>query len=146
MAVDTSKYEAARRGVNDEYSAKRVAADYGRFTSQQRFKRQKSDYGRSFRRGHGNFMGGFASRGLTGGGVRSGGFQRAIQQRVGDYTRGLGRMEADNQQSLNMYDQQNAQLDAWRRSALADIEMRKQAEIAQAALNLKAIRPLIGGY
>lgn len=145
MAVDMSRFEGRRRAIGDEYAGKKVAADFGRFTSQQRFARDKSDYTRSFRRGQSGFMNNFAQRGMTGGGVRSGAFERALSNRVGDFQRNMGRMEVDQQQASQGFDLQNAQIDAWRNSALADLEMEKAREIAMAALNIQAIRPIIGG-
>lgn len=145
MAVDTSRYEGARRGVQDEYAAKRVANEFGRFTSQQRGQRALGDYTKGFKRQQGQFMGGYAQRGLTGGGIRSGAFQRALQNRVTDYSTGLGRMKQDMDWQQKQYDMADAQLEAWRKAALADIDMQKAQEIALAALNINAIKPIIGG-
>lgn len=145
MAVDVSRFEGRRRAIGDEYAGKKVAADFGRFTSQQRGSRQLGDYRRNFQRGQGSFMNGFAQRGLTGGGVRSGAFQRSLSNRLQDFQRGEGRIRQDMQMADQRWDLENARIDAWRQNALADLEMEKQREIAMAALNIQAIRPLIGG-
>lgn len=146
MAVDTSIYERARRGVNDEYAATSASNAYSRFLSQQRGERQRSDAQRGFRRQFPRQTASFGQRGLSGGGVRSGTMQRAMQDFVGDHNRQMSRFDQDMAQDLRQRDLQQSQLDAWRQSALQDIEMQKQKEIASAALNLQALRPYLGGY
>ena len=143
--IDFSRYEAGRRGIMDEYAGKRAANEFGRFTSQQRFKRNKDDFNRGYRRGQAGFMNNWAQRGLTGGGVRSGSFQDALRRRTTDYTRGLGRMEQDQRWAEMGYDQGDAQIEQMRINALNDLEMAKQRDIAMAALNINALRPIIGG-
>lgn len=145
MAVNLSKYESKRRGVNDQYSGQKAANDFGRFTSQQRFGRQKTDFTKSFGRSQDPFMGGMARRGLTGGGVRSGAFQQALSRRAGDFTEGVGRINQDWGQEAQQFDRTDGQLDSWRQQALADIQAEQANEIAMAALNIKALRPLFGG-
>lgn len=145
MALDTSRFEAGRRQINDEYAGKQAANEFGRFVGQQRTNRQIGDFKTDFGRGQGRFMGGMARRGLTGGGVRSGAFQQALQQRAGDYTRDLGRMQQDQGMALQQSQLESANIDRWRNDALADLEAQKQREIALAALNIKAIKPMFGG-
>ena len=145
MAIDTSKYEARRRTVNNDWSGKKAANEFGRFTSQQRYTRNKGDLTRDFSRSQNPFMGSMAQRGLTGGGVRSGAFQQALSRRVGDYTQAQGRLGEDYANQARSYDMQGAELDRWRTDALAELEAEKAAEIATAALNIKALRPMFGG-
>lgn len=144
--VDFSKYEAGRRNINDDYAAKRVASDFGRFTSQRRGSRQLGDYRQNFRNSHQGFMGSHARRGTTmGGQVSSGAFGQALNRRAADFTRDTGRMQQDMDFENQRYDQENAQIDNWRRQAIQDLEYQKQREIALTALGIQGIRPLIGG-
>jgi hypothetical protein len=145
MAVDTSVYERQRRGVEDEYAAKKTANVYSRFLSQQRGTRDVADFTQGFKRSQQGFTAGFGQRGLAGGGVQSGTMQRAMKNRVGDYTTNLGRMYDDQSQGQRQFDLESGQLDAYRQNALFDIEANKQREIAQAALHLKALMPYLGG-
>lgn len=144
MAYDAGRYEGQRRNIRDEYAGKMVANDFGRFTSQQRGKRQMGDYTRNWKRGHNNFMGGLSQRGLTGGGVRSGVANNAISRRVSDYGRQMGYMQNDLDQQLRGYDFEAQQLNAWKQKALADLEMQERQEIALAALQINALKPYLG--
>lgn len=145
MAVNTAQYESGRRDVNKQHGAQSAANEFGRFTSQQRFSRQLGDYKRDFGRGQSAFMGNQASRGMTGGGIQSGGFQQALSRRAGDYAQNLGRMNLDASQDNQKYSMNQANLDQWRTDSLADIENAKTNEIAMTALNIQALKPLFGG-
>jgi len=83
-----------------------------------------------------------ASRGLTGGGVRSGAFQSALKRRVGDHTRYMGRMADDFGAEQREFDFASSNIDRQREQALLAIEERKQNEIAMQALMLKAYAPI----
>lgn len=141
MALNTSIYESQRRSVNDTHAANQATNAYSRTLSQQRGNRNVADFKQSFGRSQPGFTSSWGRRGLTGGGVQSGAFQGALQRRVGDYTRDLGRMQTDMAQNNQQYQMQGARFTQERQNALAEIEARKQAEIAQAALNLTALRP-----
>lgn len=143
--VDFSQYERRRRGVNDDWAAKRAASDFGRFTSQQRGSQQLGDYRRDYKRGHQGFMGNQARRGTTGPDVQSGAFRQALGRRVGDFTRGEGRIQQGIDWNNQRYDQENANMDRWRRESLQDIEYDKQRQIALTAAGIAGVRPLIGG-
>lgn len=141
MAVDTSVYERQRRGINDEYTSKAATNAYSRFISQQRGERGIADYQRDFRRAIPSYTASYGRRGLTGGGVQSGVYQNAMRNYVGDYGQNLNRMYADQQQGLNQFDLQGADLTAQRDRALADMEAEKAREIAMAASYLSALKP-----
>ena len=143
MAVDTSAFEAKRRTVNDQYARQTANNAYARFLSQQRGDRGIADFRQDFSRKAPKFTASFGQRGLTGGGVRSGSYQRALQNYLGDYTRDLGRAHEDQQQSLRQYDLNDADYATARNSALADIEMEKARQIAMTAENLRALAPYL---
>jgi hypothetical protein len=141
MAVDTSVYERQRRSVNDRASTDLAQNGYAQFLSQQRGNRQAADFKQDFGRSQPGFTSSWAKRGMAGGGVRSGAFQQALQNRVGDYTQGLGRMQQDQAVNNRQYEMNGASIEAYRQQALADLEAQKSAQIAQAALNLQALKP-----
>lgn len=145
MAVDTSVYERARRGVNDQYAANASANTYGRFLSQRRGSRQVADYSRQFGREQPRFTASYGQRGLATPGVRSGLYSQAMQRYVSDYSRGRNDIMQSYADDQRKFDMDGARFKAERERALADIEMQKQREIASAALNIKQLRPLIGG-
>ena len=142
MAIDQSRYTKARGQVNSDHLSKQAANERGRFLSQKRGARQRSDATRSFGRQQSGFMQNAASRGLTGGGVRSGAFQSALKRRVGDHTRYMGRMADDFGTEQREFDFASANIDRQREQALLAIEERKQNEIAMQALMLQAYKPL----
>ncbi len=145
MAIDTSKFQAARRQVDSGYTAQRATNDYARTLGQTRGNRSLTDNTRSFGRQVPKLNASLGRRGLSGPGVRSGVAAGAMQRFAGDYQREQYRGRQDLYQQGQSYDLQNANLASQRQQALADIEANKQREIALAALNIKAIQPLIGG-
>lgn len=144
MAIDASKYTRARASVNEDHLTKQASNERGRFLAQKRGNRQRADSRRNFGRQQAGFMESSARRGLTGGGVKSGAFQQALRQRTGDYTRQVGRFEDDAAEQQRGFDMSAAALDRQRDQMLRQIEEDRQREIAMAALQLKALKPLYG--
>ena len=141
MAIDTSPYERQRRGVNDDFAAKSAAATYGRFTSQQRFNRNRDANKRDFGRSVPKFTANYGRRRLTGPMTQSGVYKRALTDYSNDYARSQAELGQDYAGEQSQYDLQLAQYQAERERALADIEMEKARQIALAASNLQALRP-----
>lgn len=146
MAItDAGYYESARRGVNDQYAAQMAANTYSQTLSQQRGNRNLSEFQSGFRRSVPGFTSQFGQRGFGGGGVRSGVMQRSMSNYLGDYTRQYGNMQNDLTEQLRQFDLNAAQYGSQRTSALADLELQKQREIAFAAQNVEALRSVFGG-
>jgi hypothetical protein len=141
MALNTSVFERQRRSINSRHASESANNQYTQFLSQQRGNRQIGDFKRGFERQQPSFTARWGQRGMTGGGVQSGAFQQSLQRRLGDYTRDLGRMETDLASQLQQGQLNQGRLDAWREEQLAQLEADKAAQIAQAALNLKAVKP-----
>jgi hypothetical protein len=141
MAIDTSVYERQRRGINEDYAAKSATNAYSRFLSQQRGERNIADYSRDFQRKTPGLTAAYGKRGLTGGGVKSGVYGRAMQRYVGDYSQNMDRQLADQATQTRQYDLSEAQLASARDRALSDMETDKAKEIANAASYLSALRP-----
>lgn len=127
------------------YNTDRAMNSYGRFLSQQRGERSLGDMQRTFNRALPSWKSNWAARGLAGGGIKSGAMQRSMANFLGDYATDYQRAQQDTQQEAQNYDLQAAQMDAQLNSSLADIEQRKQSEIANAALAIEALRPYLGG-
>lgn len=144
MAIDQSRYTKQISGVNQDHLAKQAANTRGRFLASSRGNRQTADTTRQYSRGHEPFMSEHARRGLTGGGVRSGAFQKALRQRTGDNVRKMGRLASDQAMEQRQFDLNAGNIDRFRDDALRDIESQRQREIAMAALNLRALKPLYG--
>lgn len=144
MALDTSVYDARRRSANDQHAASLATNERGRFLSQRRGIVRQGNFRRDFGRGQGAFMGNAARRGLVGGGVRSGTFQRSLNRRVGDFTRDLGEMQSDFSHEQQEFGFNASAIDRERDRMLADIEYDRQKDIAMAALNIKALQSELG--
>ena len=146
MSIPDAGYdESARRGVNDQYAAQMAANTYSRTLSQQRGNRNLSEFQTGFKRSVPGFTSQFGQRGFGGGGVRSGVMQRSMSNYLGDYTRQYGDMQNDLTEQLRQFDLNAAQYGSQRTSALADLELQKQREIAFAAQNVEALRSVFGG-
>lgn len=145
MAIDTSVYERQRRGINEDYTAKSATNAYSRFLSQQRGQRNIADYSRDFQRSVPGLTAAYGRRGLTGGGVKSGVYGRAMQRYVGDYQQNVARQQADLTGEGRQYDLTQAQLATARDRALSDMEVDKAKEIANAASYLSALKPTFSG-
>jgi len=145
MALDLNPYQAARRGIRNQYQSQMAQNDYARTISQQRGQRQIADYRRDWTRTVPQFTSGYGQRGLAGPGVRSGVYARAMNQYLGDYERNRGRMQQDYTTNMNEFRLRGGQLGAEKEQALADVQARKARDMALAGVYLKNLRPLYGG-
>ena len=141
MAIDTSVYERQRRGINDQYTQQAATNAFGRFISQQRGERGIADYTRDWKRSTPKFTASYARRGMAGSGVRSGVYNQAMRNYVGDYQQNLNRQYADVAQQGQQSDLELANYTAARDRAIADMEADKAREIANAAQYLTALKP-----
>jgi hypothetical protein len=145
MALDTSIYERARRGIRNQYTSQAAANQTGRFVSQQRGARDISDYKRQFYRGYPAYASTYGRRGAAGPGVQSGVYQQAMSNYLGDYTRNLGRMQNDYRAADWQYGLTANQLLAQRNQGYIDLEMQKAKDIAGVGSWLKQLKAIYGG-
>ena len=144
MAANIAGYNQQANDVQYRYNTDKAMNAYGRFLSQQRGSRALGDLSTNFGRNLPSFKAGFGQRGMLGGGIRSGAMQRSMQNYLGDYSRDYTRAQQDATQEAQNYDLQSSQLDAYLNNSLASIEQQKQADIANAALAIEALRPYLG--
>ncbi len=144
MAIDESVYEGQRRAIANRYSQQAASNALGRFVSQQRGSRGIQDYQQNYQRQAPSYTANYTHRGLAGSGVRSGVYNTAMRNYVGDYQQNLNRMYADQSTEGNQYDLNQAGYDAERQQALADIETQKARDIANAAAYLNALKGQFG--
>jgi len=139
------QYEAARRGVENQYTQNSTQNAYGRFLSQQRGQRSLGDMQQGFQRSYPGYTAQFGQRGLSGGGVNSGAMQQSMGNYIGDYYRDYGRAQQDLTQELQQFDLGQSQLDAWRQNELMNIEQQKANDIANTANILQMLQQYLGG-
>lgn len=145
MAYDYGGYERAKGDIDYKYSTDAATNAYGRFISQQRGQRNLGDMSQDFGRAMPRHNAAFGSRGLAGSGVKSGVYQRSMNNFVGDYGRDYQRAQQDMTLEGQQYDLNQYNSDAWRQQALQDLETDKANEIATAAENLQYLRQALGG-
>jgi hypothetical protein len=142
--ADVAGYNQAASDLQYRYNTDRATNAYGRFLSQQRGSRQLSDLSTGFNRQLPSYRAGLGARGMVGPGINSGVMRRSMANFLGDYARDYGRAQQDTMQEAQNYDLQAAQLDAYFNNSLASIEQQKQADIANAAMAIEALRPYLG--
>lgn len=70
--------------------------------------------------------------------------QRSMGNYLGDFSRDYSAAQGELTGELQGYDLAQANLQAWLNNSLADIDTRKQNEIANAALAIEALKPQLG--
>ena len=143
-APDLSGFQQRQNAARQDFAAKSTANTFSRTLSQQRGSRNLSDMARSFRRALPGQVAQQARRGMAGPGVRSGVYQRAMQNYLGDYQRSYGRMQEDNFNDLRQFDFNQSGYQAELDNILANLEAEKAAMIANTAQNIQALRPFMG--
>lgn len=143
--ANTGYYQGQANDATYRYQTDKAANAYGRFLSQQRGSRTLGDMQTTFNRGLPDYKAGFGQRGLAGGGINSGIMRRSMANYLSDYTRDYQRAQQDATMEAQNYDAQSAALDAEYNNGLAALEQQKQDEIANAALAIEALRPILGG-
>jgi len=142
--IDISPYENRRRSYTEQYGAGQARSAYARFLAQQRGTRNVAKLQRDYEQQAPNVVGSFVRRGLAGPNVRSGIFQRGLQ----DFARRQYEDVSGAQQSLadelQGFDLEERQAQADYQSRLADLEAEKQREIARAASTLNSFKPFLG--
>lgn len=78
-------YQSQISDLTSKYAAEQSAQNYGRMLGQQRFKRQRQDLTRGYKRGFPAFTGNWAGR--LGSNVQSGVFRDKLGQHVSDFNR-----------------------------------------------------------
>lgn len=143
--ANTGYYQGQANDATYRYQTDKAANSYGRFLSQQRGSRTVGDMQQTFNRGLPDYRAQFGQRGLSGGGINSGIMRRSMANYLSDYTRDYQRAQQDATMEAQNYDAQSAALDAEYNNGLAALEQQKQDEIANAALAIEALRPILGG-
>lgn len=140
MAYDASVYEARRRNITEGYAANAAANQYARTLSQQRGARQRQAALRQYETAQPQLVRAYSQRNLVSPSVRSGIFNRAMQEFASERARNLSEFDMGQAEQLRGFDLEDARLVQQYRSALGDLEAEKAREIANAAAQLFAFR------
>jgi hypothetical protein len=140
MAYNPSEYEAKRRAYTSSYGAQGAMNAYSRFLSQQRGARQRGAMQRQYEQATPRLVSAYSRRGLLGPNVKSGIFQRGMQDYARDRARTMSEFEQGLSEEQRQFDLQDAQALESFRQQLADLEAEKAQQIASAARQLYEMR------
>lgn len=140
MAYDPSLYEARRRGYTENYASTAAANQYARTLSQQRGARQRLAALRQYETAQPQLVRAYSQRNLVSPNVRSGLFNRAMQDFASERARNLSEFDMGQAEQMRGFDLEDARLLQQYRRALGDLESEKARDIADAARQLFAFR------
>jgi hypothetical protein len=137
-------YNQGKRKATSQYGASSAKNAYAQFLSQQRGTRKKFDLEQGYEKQAPKVVSSFTRRGLAGPGVKSGVYNRGLQDFATQNLTDLNRLSED--QTAEM---QGLELDARSERAayddeIARLEALKQSQIANTAATLSAFKPFIG--
>lgn len=143
MVFDPSLYERQRRNLQESFSQQSALNAYQKFLAQKEAERGIRDINEAafgFRREVPRLTSSFAQRGLTGRGVQSGVYNKALTEYGQQRARQLGEAQGSLADMLRGYELRQGQLLSGYETSLADLEAAKARQIAQdaqALLNLQ---------
>ena len=140
MAYDASQYESRRRGYTEGYAATAAANQYSRTLGQQRGARQRAQALRQYEQAAPQVVRGYSQRNLISPNVRSGIFNRAMQDFGSERARNMSDFDLAQSEQMRGFDLEDARLLQQYRQQLGDLEQDKAREIADAARQLFAFR------
>lgn len=145
MANDLSPILRAQNQAVYDYSMNTAQNAYDKSFFQRRGQRDMNQFRQGFERQLPSFTAQQTQRGLGGGGIRSGVMERAMRERLGDYTQSLGGMQEDYNRGLTQFDVQQAGYDDTLQQTLDDLAYAKAVGIADTADGLTRLRQIYGG-
>jgi hypothetical protein len=143
MVFDPSLFERQRRNLQQNFAQQSALNTYQRYLAQQQGERGIRDIEESAfgtRREVPRLTSSFARRGLTGQGVRSGVFNRALNEYGQQRARELGEGQQSLADALRGFDLRQGQYLSGYETSLADLEADKTRQIAQDAQALLTLR------
>ena len=144
-APDLSPILQQQNSVYNNYSNQVAQNTFSRNQAWSKGQQGLNDYTQQFHRQLPSFTAGFGRRGMAGAGIQSGVYQNSMNNFLGDYTKGLGRMKSDLFDQDQQYAFNQQRFAAERDNALSNLAMEKAKLIASTAQNIAGLRPYLGG-
>lgn len=138
-------YDEAKRQYGQQFAASSARNAYARFLSQQRGARRKFDISKAYKQQMPRVISQYTRRGLAGPGVKSGIYSQGLQNQLQEEYDAQQRAQQDMLESLREADLTSADLEERYKTQLAELEARKQGDIARTASMLQSFRPFLGG-
>lgn len=142
--VDLSPYTRARNTATNKYAADSAMRAYARLLSQQRGTRDMTSLKAKYAEATPRVISSYGQRNLVGPGISSGIYNRGLQEFATKQYSDANALQQRINDELQKLDLQQTQSRANWQNNLADIEMQKQAKIAQTAAGLRRAKPLMG--
>lgn len=142
--IDLSPFEGQRRAFTEQYGAQTAKNAYARFLAQQRGTRNVANLQRSYEQQAPGVVSGFVRRGMVSPNVRSGVFQKGLQDFARKQYEDVFGAQQDLADQMQGFDLEERQLSADYNRQLADLETQKQRQIANAAAMLNSFKPFLG--
>jgi hypothetical protein len=142
---DYMGYNQRKRAAHGTYGAATARNAYAQFLSQQRGSRKKFKFGEETEKLAPKVVTSFTQRGLAGPGVRSGVYERGLQNFAKERFEGAADIDREQNEEMQQLDLERRQTQADYDQQIAELESQKQAAIAQAAATLSAFKPFLGG-
>ena len=143
MAFNNLPYQQKANALTTGLDAKLNANTYARFLNKQRGNRQMFETRQQFEQQTPGVIGSFTKRGVAGPGVRSGIFQRGMDEFGRQQTSALQGVQDTMDEGERQLKEQEADLRAQYAQEVADLELQKQAQIAQSAATLASFKPYL---
>lgn len=143
MAFNYLPYQQKASALETGLNSKLNANTYARFLNKQRGNRQMFETRQQFERQTPGVIGSFTKRGIAGPGVRSGIFQRGMDEFGRQQFNALQGVQDTVDEGENQLKQQEDELRAQYAQDTADLELQKNAQIAQSAATLAALKPYL---
>lgn len=143
MAFNNLPYQQKANALTTGLDAKLNANTYARFLNKQRGNRQAFETRQQFEQQTPGVIGSFTKRGVAGPGVRSGIFQRGMDEFGRQQTSALQGVQDTMDEGERQLKEQEADLRAQYAQEVADLELQKQAQIAQSAATLASFKPYL---
>ena len=143
--IDYTGFTQRQRAAGTQYGSKTAQNVYARFLSQQRGSRKKFGLQQQYEKHEPSVVSGYTRRGLAGPGVKSGIFQKGMNEFASQNLNDINDLNtelASNMDQFNLLDRQN---EKEYNDQLAAIEADKQQQIANTAATLQAFKPFLGG-
>jgi hypothetical protein len=143
--IDYTGFTQRKRAARSQYDSRTAQNVYARFLSQQRGSRKKFGLQQQYEKQTPRVISGYTQRGLAGPGVKSGIFQKGMNEFASQNLNDINDLNtelASNMDQFNLLDRQN---EKEYNDQLAAIEADKQQQIANTAATLQAFKPFLGG-
>ena len=110
MAYDASQYESRRRNYTEGYAATAAANQYSRTLGQQRGARQRAQALRQYEQAAPRVVRGYSQRNLVSPNVRSGIFNRAMQDFGSERARNMSDFDLAQSEQMRGFDLEDARI------------------------------------